>query len=349
VSDQSSLQHSTSGHSTIGPKLAWIAFAFAVGVFILFVVLPFLWPIPEQGDLVADPRELARSDSQFVNVDGLDIHYISAGEGDTALVFLHGLGGRAHTFSEIMPELESYGKMIAFDRPGFGLSERPEPPFNNGSPYAPERQTELVIGLLNELGISNAVLVGHSAGGAVALDVAYRAPHRVDSLVLIAPSIYTRPGVPTYLKPILRLPQARRIGPYLVRRLVHQFAPRYLHSSWHDPDGISPETFETYFEITRLEGWDQALYEYIAAAGPPSVQDLVPNVAKPTLVITGDNDPVVPTTQSVRLSSELPAAQLVVITECGHVPHEECPDLTVAAIRGFLDRLHLPTNVVQKP
>lgn len=57
------------------------------------------------------------------------------------------------------------------------------------------------------------------------------------------------------------------------------------------------------------------------------------------LVITGDDDRIVPTAQSVRLAEELPNAELVVVPACGHVPHEECPQAVIDAITAFLDEL----------
>ena len=57
------------------------------------------------------------------------------------------------------------------------------------------------------------------------------------------------------------------------------------------------------------------------------------------LVITGDDDRIVPTTQSVRLAGELPHAELLVVPQCGHLPHEECPEPVLAAVDGFLGKL----------
>jgi pimeloyl-ACP methyl ester carboxylesterase len=59
----------------------------------------------------------------------------------------------------------------------------------------------------------------------------------------------------------------------------------------------------------------------------------------PCLVITGDDDRIVPTDQSIRLADELPDAELVVIPDCGHIPHEECPELFLQAVTDFLNQL----------
>jgi pimeloyl-ACP methyl ester carboxylesterase len=86
----------------------------------------------------------------------------------------------------------------------------------------------------------------------------------------------------------------------------------------------------------RAEDWDRALWELTAASHPLGLEDRLDEIGVPVLVITGDDDRIVPTEQSVRLASELPDAKLVVIPDCGHVPHEECPEAFLKAVRAFL-------------
>jgi len=68
-------------------------------------------------------------------------------------------------------------------------------------------------------------------------------------------------------------------------------------------------------------------------------QQRLTEIRMPCLVITGDDDRIVPTEQSIRLTDELPDAELVVIPDCGHIPHEECPEPFLQAVTDFLDKL----------
>ncbi|MBC8263534.1 MAG: hypothetical protein H8E47_05355 [Anaerolineales bacterium] len=108
------------------------------------------------------PQQLADPDSRFVDINGLQVHYKMAGQGGPALVLLHGFGASVFSWREVMEPLAEIGTVIAFDRPAFGLTERPVPgEWEGESPYRAEAQVELTVGLLDELGdeLPNAELV----------------------------------------------------------------------------------------------------------------------------------------------------------------------------------------------
>ncbi len=308
-----------------------------VTIVLLAVVLvgPFLVPVPPLQDAVS-PEQLADADSQFVEVNGLRLHYKIAGQGEPALLLLHGFAASTFTWREVMPSLAQEGTTIAFDRPAFGLTERPMPDEWQGeNPYRTEAQPGFVIGLMDKLGMTEAVLVGNSAGGTVAVSTALNYPERVTALVLVDPAIYAGGGTPNWLRPILRTPQARRLGPLFVRR-IQEWGQDMLNSAWHDPAKVTPEVREGYTKLLRIANWDRALWEFTLASHPLGLPDRLNELQMPTLVITGDDDRIVPTEQSVRLAGELPNAELAVIPNCGHVPQEECPEAFLDTVRTFL-------------
>ncbi len=308
-----------------------------VTIVLLAVVLvgPFLVPVPPLQDAVS-PEQLADADSQFVEVNGLRLHYKIAGQGEPALLLLHGFAASTFTWREVMPSLAQEGTAIAFDRPAFGLTERPMPDEWQGeNPYRTEAQPGFVIGLMDKLGMTEAVLVGNSAGGTVAVSTALNYPERVTALVLVDPAIYAGGGTPNWLRPILRTPQARRLGPLFVRR-IQEWGQDMLNSAWHDPAKVTPEVREGYTKLLRIANWDRALWEFTLASHPLGLPDRLNELQMPTLVITGDDDRIVPTEQSVRLAGELPNAELAVIPNCGHVPQEECPEAFLDTVRTFL-------------
>lgn len=307
-------------------------------ILLILIVGPFLVPVPPLEDTVP-PKDLADADSRFIEVNGLKVHYKIQGTGEPTLVLLHGFAASVFSWREVMAPLGEVGTVIAFDRPAFGLTERPMPgKWEGESPYTPEAQVNLTIALMDALGIEKAVLVGNSAGGTVAAFTALRYPERVQALVLVDAAIYTGGGSPAFLRPLLRTPQMRRLGP-LFARAIKNWGEDFGRSAWHDPAGLTPEIWEGYKKPLQTENWDRALWQLTVDSRSPNLEERLDEIHIPVLVITGDDDRIVPTRQSLRLAEELPNADLAVIPDCGHVPHEECPQVFLQATRAFLKNL----------
>ena len=302
---------------------------------LLFALLigPFLIPIPPlQG--TRPPQELADPDSQFVEVNDLDVHVKTSGQGEPVFVLLHGFGSSLYTWNPVWESLSQQGRVIAFDRPGFGLTERPLT-WEGQNPYGIDSQVDLVIGLLDHFGVEQAILVGNSAGGTVAMQVALEHPERVSSLILVDPAVYEGGGSPSWLRPLLATPQMRRLGPLVARQILER-GPELIDLAWHDPSQLKPEIIELYKKPLQAENWDKALWEFTLASRPSNLTQRLEELDLPILVITGDDDRIVPTEDSIRLSNELPNAHLEIIADAGHVPHEERPVEFLEAVMNFI-------------
>ena len=190
------------------------------------------------------PHELADPDSQFIEVNGLDVHVKTLGQGETAFVLLHGFGASLDSWNTIMEPLSRFGRVIAYDRPAFGLTERPLT-WEGQNPYSPEAQVELVTGLLDHFELDQAILVGNSAGGTIAMQTALAHPERVSALILVDPAVYAGGGAPSWIRPLLATPQMRRLGP-LVARQIQVRGPELIEMAWHDPAKLQPETIVLY-------------------------------------------------------------------------------------------------------
>jgi len=310
----------------------------AVIAFLLLALLvgPFLVPVPPlQGAL--PPQALADADSQFIEINGLQVHVKTLGQGEPVFVLLHGFGASLYSWQPVMEPFSQHGTVIAFDRPAFGLTERPLS-WEGQNPYTPAAQVALVIGLLDHFAVEQAILVGNSAGGTVAMQVALAYPERVSALILVDPAVYAGGGAPAWIRPLLRTPQMRHLGP-LVARQIQTRGPQLIELAWHDPSRLAPETIALYQKPLQVENWDKALWEFTLASQASGLADRLAEFTLPVLVITGDDDRIVPTADSIRLAGELPAASLVVIPQAGHVPHEERPDLFMQAVNDFLATL----------
>ncbi len=305
---------------------------------LLCLVGPLLIPLPSLKDTVP-PRELADVDSRFIEIEGIEFHYKILGRGEPAIVLLHGFVSSVFTWREVMEPLSEYGTVIAFDRPGFGLTERPLPDQWEGeNPYRAEAHADQTIALIEALGFQDAVLIGNSAGGSVALDAACRYPEAVRALVLVDAAVYLQPGPPAWTIPLLSSTQGRRLGILLARAIAKHGKP-LLELALHDSSQIASEMWEGYTRPTHAVDWDTIFWELLITTDPPYLVDCLPQVSIPVLVISGDDDKVVPLQQSIRAADELPIATLAIIEQCGHLPQEECPDAFLEAVTTFLQGL----------
>lgn len=315
-------------------------FTLIAAVFILLGISigPFLIPVPTlqgtmSGKLLADP------DSKFLEINDLTVHYKEMGNGEPALLLLHGFGASEFSWREVMSPLSEFSRVIAYDRPAFGLTERPLM-WNGVNPYSPEFQTEMVFSMMDELGINQAILVGNSAGGTIAMNAFLQDPEKFTALILVDPAVYQGGGTPSILRPILQTPQMDHLGPLIARR-IQNWGRSFAESAWHDPSKITDEIWEGYTEPLKVDNWDKGLWELTKSSIPSNLPLQLDNFNVPILVITGDDDRIVPTNDSIRLAAELPNADLVVIPNCGHVPHEECAAEFLKVVQNYLEDLDI--------
>ena len=300
------------------------------------LVGPFLVPIPPLKG-TRPPQTLGDADSQFIEINQLSVHVKTMGQGEPVFVLLHGFGASLYSWQPIMEPLSQLGTVIAFDRPAFGLTERPLT-WQGQNPYSPEAQVALTLGLLDHFGVQRAILIGNSLGGTVAMQTYLAYPERVSALILVDPAVYTQGGTPGWMRLLLATPQMHRLGPLLVRQIQSR-GRKILEQAWHNLALLQPEVIARYQKPLQAENWDKALWEFTLASRPSGLADHLHDFNLPVLVITGDDDRIVPTTDSIRLAGELPEAELVVIPNAGHVPHEEQPEAFMQAVGSFLSTL----------
>lgn len=322
------------------------------------VIGPLVVPVfPLEG--LRPAREVAWPTSAWVAVDGLQVHVeavadgveLTAAEGDllaapagapdAAFLLLHGFGANTRSWAATLPWLSDGAVAVAFDRPAFGLTDRPLGPWLGGeNPYGPAAQVATAIGVLDALGLGRAVLVGHSAGGTIAVQTALEHPDRVAGLVLVGAAVYAGGGAPAWSRPLLRTPQFERIGPLVVRQLGGRQGEDFLRASWADPTRIGDATWEAYRRPLQVLDWDRALWELVKASREPDLVPFLGAVRVPVLVVTGAQDAIVPAEQSRDLARDLTGvpggATLVELEGCGHLPHEECPERFREAVEAWL-------------
>jgi pimeloyl-ACP methyl ester carboxylesterase len=190
---------------------------------------------------------------------------------------------------------------------------------------------------MDSLGIEQAILVGNSSGGTLALEAALSEPDRIQALILLAPWVHAnRPIFPDWLA---QLPQTRRLTLLLARYLGGD-SPLLDHS-YADPTRIDDERRALTGIHREMANWDVAWGALLnhSLTDPVEISAHLAEVKQPVLVVAGAMDQVVPVADSEATAVELPNAQFRLLPDCGHVPQEECPAQVADAISNWLRTL----------
>jgi pimeloyl-ACP methyl ester carboxylesterase len=316
-----------------------LKFSLTGAVFLCLAAIfgPFLVPVSGLTGLVPE-ADLADPDSKFIEVNEVTLHYKEAGGSGRTFILLHGFGSSVFSWREVMDDLAAHGRVIAYDRPAFGLTERPMPEDWSANPYGMQANVELLLGLMDALAIEQAVLVGNSAGGAVSTAFALEHPQRVEALLLVNPGLGggRGPQFPEWALPLMWTPQMRHLGPLLVRDIAES-GNDTIRRAWSDPARVTEEIIDEYRKPLRAANWDRALYELTFAPAYPELRPLLPQLTVPVFIVAGGDDRLIRPRYFEAISKEIPGAGLVLLPGCGHVPHEECPQEFMQTLETFLD------------
>jgi pimeloyl-ACP methyl ester carboxylesterase len=275
---------------------------------------------------------------RFVTVDGVRLHYIERGAGP-AVVLLHGnvVTAEDWVWSGVFDRVARNHRVIAFDRPGFGYSDRPQ-----GSLWTAAEQADLLRQAFSRLAIERPVVAGHSWGTLVALELALRDPDAVSGLVLLA-GYYTpttRMDVPLVAPPaipvigdVLRYTVSPLLGAALLPlNLKAMFAPLEVpeHFSRNFPHGFPVRPSQI-----RAEAQD-AVTMVPAVAG---MADRLRHVPLPVTIMAGTQDRIVdPESHAQWFHEAIPNSDLRLVEGVGHMFHYAVPDQVAQAIEVVSDR-----------
>jgi pimeloyl-ACP methyl ester carboxylesterase len=272
----------------------------------------------------------AQPPSQFIEVDGMQVHVRDEGPRDDPMpiVLLHGTSASLHTWDGWVQSLSGQRRVIRFDLPAFGLTGP-----NPHNDYSIAAYIHLVVGLVDKLGVKQFVLAGNSLGGQIAWGTALALPQRVSKLVLVDAAGY--PFEPTSVPIGFRI--ARMPG---LRVLVERVLPRGVVDSsvrnvYGDPAKVTPELVDRYYELSLRAGNRKAL-AYRMDQRLSGDEAGIKNLKMPTLILWGAKDRLIPLDSAKRFAADIAASKLVVFDGLGHVPHEEDAPATVAAVKAFL-------------
>ena len=319
-------------------KLSRILALSGAVVLALVLVVPFLIPVQTTG--TATYKEVAGEGATFATAQGIDIFYEKSDfvckeakdcSNPPVIFLMHGFGANTFSYREIIEPLSQLGDVIAYDRPGFGLSERPTS-WDGENPYGSIGQDLILDELIAQFASGrDVILVGHSAGGTLAAQYVVDNKDAIQGLILISPAILSTGGSPSWLNWIFSIPQLDHLGPLLVSSIASS-GMDLLNESWYNKDLITDEVKAGYREPLNVIGWEEGFWEFNRAPREFDVKDRLDEIIVPTLLITGDTDTVVATADTQALANRIKDSVLFVIPQSGHLAQEETPEDTMKAI-----------------
>jgi pimeloyl-ACP methyl ester carboxylesterase len=268
---------------------------------------------------------------RFLEVDGARLHYVEQGRGEP-LVLIHGNGTliQDFTINGLVDELSERYRVIVIERPGYGYSERPR------RLWTPRTHATLYRHALDQLGVEQAIVLGHSWGTMVAVALALQAPTLVRSLVLLSGYYFPTarldvalfsppaiPGIGDLMRYTISPVVARLILPRLIAKM---FEPAPVPGHF---DRLFPKELMLRPLQIRASAEDAALMTPSAAELEQHYRDL----KMPVVIVTGRDDQIVDVErQSRRLHEEVSHSELIVLPGLGHMVHHLAPRRVIGAI-----------------
>lgn len=283
----------------------------------------------------------------FVDAGMARLHYVERGRGPQTVVLIHGNGSMVQDFlsSGVVDLLARDHRVIVIDRPGYGYSSRP-----HGLPWTAGLQARAVREGLRRLGVRRPILVGHSWGTLVALNIALDHPGEVAGVLLMSGYYFPEmradipvfggpaiPGIGDLMRYTLSPMLGRAIAPKLIKRL---FAPRQV-----------PRAFKEQFPVSlALRPWQiraSAQDTLAMLPGAAALRSRLPGMAVPTTILSGSDDGVVDLARHARrLQQTIPGSRLELVPGAGHMVHHAAPGL-VAELVGDLARVEAESRHAQ--
>ena len=250
--------------------------------------------------------------------NGIEQHYWQLGD-KPQLLLLHGFTDSGRCWERVADALDGEYGLIATDARGHGHSGTP------ADGYRPEDRVADALGLLDELGIAQIVVIGHSMGAQTAALLAATAPERVRAAILEDPPFRDGPRDPAWMQSWAAAQQEKQA---MTRAELLDWARQNL-KSW------SPDVFEPWAEAQQQVR--MAAFQY-GTAPTAEWRDFVPRITAPTLLITGEPErgAIVPPDVAAELAGRMPNLQVAHVAGVGHCIRYEQLDAYLGVVRGFL-------------
>ena len=302
----------------------------SLGLLLLVAVCIVLFHYKSDLPLEVLQEKHAFEDSQYLEMDGMQVHYRKTGTGHP-LVLLHGFGGNLWNWKHWQEQLQDSFQIISMDLPGFGFTG-PRPDAN----YDVATYVDFLDRVFEALEIDSFYLAGNSMGGGFAWQYSLEHPEKVKKLVLVNASAYpsAQAGSSVAGFRVLELP--------LINRLVTKITPRSILRQtvvavYGDQSLATEEEVDFYMDILRRQGNRKALLDHRNAKRGLGYEE-IKNIQVPTLILWGDQDVLIPFENAYRFEKDISGAKAIVYPGVGHIPMMEIPEQSALDVRTFLNQ-----------
>ncbi|KOP80075.1 alpha/beta fold hydrolase [Cytobacillus solani] len=269
-------------------------------------------------------------DSNLITLNGNEIYYESYlhAHSKKTVVLLHGFLSSTFSFRHLIPLLKTEFSVISVDLPPFGKSGK-----STSYIYSYENHSMTIIKLCESLQLKDIIIIGHSMGGQIALNIAYLRPDLIAQCVLLCSSAYLQKSKRSLI-----------MSSYLP--FFHLFIKRYLEKSGveknlrnvvYDHSKIDKEMEKGYLEPFLEDRIFHALTRMIRDREGDLPNEKLHEIHTPCLLIWGEHDKVVPLHIGKQLHKDLKNSKLIVLKETGHLVPEEKPEEVLFHIKNFVN------------
>lgn len=268
-----------------------------------------------------DLEKYRLSTSEFIAIDGMNVHYACEGSGST-IVLLHGSGSSLHSFIAVSNILKEHYQVVTLDLPGFGLTgARPD------KDYRIETYVSFLNAFLHKLSISQFALVGNSLGGNIAWNYALAHPEQLTGLVLMNATGYPEKSLPLPMK----MAQTA-IGRFLLRRLMSR---KMTEKNLKKLVGTNMSALDAAF-VDRVFTLTKANLEGFFDSAKTKQRDnsgRIKDIKTPTLVLRGEK------VDGQYFAKDLPNNKEIIYPGAGRLLPDEIPFEIAASITSFVQSL----------
>ena len=269
---------------------------------------------PQQPAVDSD-TQVTRYASRFVTVNDTRLHYIVEGSG-RPIVLIHGNPGSAHDWLPVMRTLALHHRVIAFDRPGHGHSQRPK-----HREATVELQAELIHDALVQLRVDRPIIVGHSWAGALALAYAINYANEVAGVLVVAPAVYESHDDDSFFSGLSTVPVISDAASYMLPPLLGSSMIRSELKKAFSPDPVPQNYLQAALTDWTKPGQVKAYFldDSMFNASLRKFGPRYPEITVPLSILAGDLDLIVPGKENaLRLHEAMPQSRLVVLPRTGH-------------------------------
>lgn len=269
--------------------------------------------------------------SNTVKVKGVDVHYeyYSTEANKPAVVLIHGFLSSTFSYRRLIPFLKDDYTVLAVDLPPFGKSEK-----SSSFVYSYSNLASVVVELINKLSLKEVVLVGHSMGGQICLNIVRQQPGLVRKVVLLCSSGYLNRSP----KPLIYSTYLPYFSLVVKRWLAKQGIMKNLMNVVNDHALIDDEMVDGYMEPFLDNQIFRALARLIRHREGDLLPEQLQEIEVPILLLWGEDDRVVPLSIGKRLQADLRNSELMAISNTGHLLPEERPEYVYDKMRNFILR-----------